>query len=91
MANGKTLPPLPASDEKSISSNRFDPFYKIRAREFWENNEISSETPEKFKKCKHNFILKAGTAECTKCSFGLLGLFEIRKGKLYHKSKAIEF
>jgi hypothetical protein len=90
MPNDKTLPPLPSSDERSISSNRFDPFYRVRAREFWGDNEIHTEIPEKFKKCIHYFVPKPGAAECKKCSFGLMGIFEVQKGKLYYKGKAIK-
>jgi hypothetical protein len=89
MTNGKTLPPLPASDEKSVSSNSFNPYYKIKAREFWGENEVISESPEPFKKCKHLFIPKAGGAQCKTCGFGLIGFIEVQKEKLYHQGKAI--
>ena len=90
MPDEQKLPPLPGSDEKSISSNIFDPFYKTRARDFWSDNKIIRETPEEFKKCKHSFISKPGGAECKACHMGLLGFFEVQKGKLYHKGKALE-
>jgi len=89
MPNDKTLPPLPPSDESSISSNRYDSFYKVRTRDFWGDNEVVKESPEAFKKCKHYFVPKAGAVECKNCSFGLMGLFEVKKGKLYHQGKAI--
>lgn len=89
MTNVKNLPPLPASDEKAISSNIFDGFYKTRSRSFWGDNEIIREIPKKFKECNHKFIKKPNAAECKKCNFGLIGNFEIKKGKLYHKGKAI--
>lgn len=89
MTNGKTLPPLPASDEKSISSNTFNSFYQRRSREFWGDNEITREIVKPFKKCKHYFIPGPNTAQCKKCNFGLIGFFEIKKGKLYHKGEAI--
>ena len=90
MNNGKILPPLPASDEKSISSNRFDGYYKTRTRDFWGDNEIISEKLDPFKKCDHYFVSKPNSAECEKCSFGLIGFFEVKKGKLYYKNKAID-
>ena len=89
MNNEKTLPPLPASDEKSISANRFDSFYKVRTRDFWGANEIYSEPIKPFEDCDHKFISKPGGVECKKCSFGLLGVFEIRKGKLFFKGKKV--
>jgi len=89
MANDKTLPPLPASDEKSISANRFDTYYQTKSREFWGANEIVREKPDPFKKCNHYFIPKPGAAECKKCSFGLMGVFEVQKGKLFHQGRAI--
>ena len=89
MPNVKSLPPLPSSDEKAISSNSFNPYYKVRTRDFWGDNETVNEHPEEFKKCKHSFIPKAGGAQCEKCSFGLMGFFEIQNGKLYHEGKTI--
>ncbi len=89
MSNTKTLPPLPASDEKSISTNKFDGFYHRGSREFWGDNEIVREKVKSFPKCDHYFIPKPNSAECKKCSFGLLGFFEIQKGKLYHQGEAI--
>jgi len=89
MTNGKTLPPLPASDEKAISTNSFNPYYKTRARSFWGDNEIVRERPKAFKKCNHYFVQKPNSAECKKCNFGLLGFFEVQKGKLYHEGKVI--
>ncbi len=89
MPDEQTLPPLPASDEKSISSNSFDSFYKTRTRDFWSENKIIRERPEEFKKCKHYFILKPGGTECKECKMGLLGFFEVQKGKLYYKGKAL--
>jgi len=89
MSNDKTLPPLPASDQKSISSNAFDSFYQTRSRSFWGDNEIISENLTPFKKCKHYFVAGPNTAQCKKCSFGLIGFFEVQKGKLYHKGKAV--
>lgn len=89
MTNEKTLPPLPASDEKSVSANQYNSFYRVRTREFWGDNEIISEKPEEFKKCKHYFILKPGAAACRKCHFELVGFFEVQKGKLFFKGKKI--
>lgn len=84
------LPPLPPSDEASFGSNRFDGFYKVRARDFWGDAEVHriDDTPPV--KCDHEFIGVPGGAKCQKCHFGLLGFLEVRDGKLFHEGNPIE-
>jgi len=90
MNNGQeTLPPIPGSDEETLKFNRMDPFYQVKPREIWDRNKIVREEPEEFKKCKHYFISKPGSAECKHCGFGLVGNFEVQDGKLFHQGKAI--
>jgi len=87
MTNGKTLPAIPASDEKSLSANYYNAFYKQRTRDFWGDNEIIRERPSPFKKCNHFFVSKAGGAECKKCHFGLVGTIKITNGKITNNFK----
>lgn len=84
------LPPLPPSDQKSMEWNRFDSFYKYKARDFWGDSEVVSEEVKDFKKCEHYFEPIQGGARCTKCHFGLHGFIEISNGKLAFKGKTIE-
>ena len=90
MTNGTTLPPLPASDQHSLSRNRYDQFYKVTTRNFWGDNKLVSEKPQAFRKCKHYFAQKPNSVECEKCHFGLIGFFKIKNGKLYHQGKALK-
>lgn len=87
---GGILPPLPASDRESLDRNKYDGFYKVKARDFWGENVINTFEIEEPKKCDHEFVAKPAGAECTKCHFGLLGMFEIRAGKLFFKGDPIQ-
>lgn len=83
------LPPLPASDQESLDRNKFDGFYKVKARDFWGDNKITRFEEPKDMKCTHEFIASPGGAECQRCHFGLLGHFEITDGKLFYKGDPI--
>lgn len=87
--SSQILPPLPASDEQSISWNRLDSFYGIKSREFWGKNQITSHKVEDYKKCNHFFIQKAQEVECKNCHIGFYGYFEIQDGKLFHKGEPL--
>jgi len=87
----KILPPLPPSDEGALKENRYDGFYKFRAKEFWGENEIVREKVLPDKKCSHKFITTPSGAECTKCRYGLIGHIEVKKGKLFYKGEPINF
>ena len=86
-----TLPPLPPSDNESLTKNRFDGYYQVRSRDFWELNAVSSFAVIEPKKCDHEFCPHEGGAICTKCHFGLLGQFEIYDRKLFYKGEPIKF
>ena len=86
-----TLPPLPGSDERSLGRNSFDGFYRIKARDFWGQNQITRDKVEDFKDCSHYFVKADKGAECEKCHFGLMGSFEISKGKILIKGKPVRF
>ena len=84
-----TLPPLPGSDEKSISWNVRDSFYDVRARDFWGKNNIVREVIKDYEKCNHYFVRQGPSVECKKCHFGLVGYFEIQDGKLFYEGKPL--
>ena len=88
-AKNSTLPPLPASDAKSLQWNRKDNFYGTGSREFWGKNEITYNEVEDFKKCEHYFEYAGETVMCKKCFFGMNNIsnpiLEIRDGKLLLK------
>ncbi len=88
---GGTLPPLPASDERSLQWNTKDSFYDVKVRDFWGKNQVTREEIKDFKKCEHYFVHKGPDIECKKCHFGLLGLFEVQDGKIIHQGKPVEF
>lgn len=91
MAGGlDRLPPLPPSDDKSLSDNRFDSFYEKTPKSFWEGNEIHHTVVEKPKKCEHYFEYTQDGVVCVKCHAGLIGKgLEIRDGVLYFNNKKI--
>jgi len=74
MTNIGLLPPLPPSDRDSLDQNRYDGFYKVKARDFWGENEIHHLDGSPTKSCKHEFTSQKGGVRCTKCNFGLLGV-----------------
>ena len=80
----KILPPMPPSDEGSLRINS-------KARDFWKLNEVVNEQIQPDRKCPHEFKVAPSGAKCTKCHFGLIGHIEVRKGKLFHKGKPINF
>ena len=85
----KTLPPMPPSDNGSLTRNHYDSFYKRGAREFWQGNRVESIKDEPFQKCDHEFKVVPNGAKCVKCHFGLMGPIEVKDGKLYHKGKKL--
>jgi hypothetical protein len=84
------LPPLPPSDSKSLEWNRYDSYYKYKARDFWGEAEVVREEPKPFEKCEHQFKAIQGGVRCKKCHFGLHGFIEISNGKLAFKGKTLE-
>lgn len=87
--NDQLLPPLPASDEQSISWNRSDSFYGVRSRDFWSKNHITSNKVDEYKKCNHFFVRKSQGVECQTCHIGFFGYFEIQDGKLFYKGEPL--
>lgn len=83
------LPPLPGSDQESLDKNKFDGFYKVRARDFWGDNKINRFEEPKDNKHEHQFIATPTGAECEICRFGLFGKFEISNKKLFYKGDPI--
>lgn len=88
-SNGGTLPDLPASDSGSLQHNSYDAYYGVRARDFWGPNQINTNEVKPFQKCDHFFEANGKEIICKKCHMGLLGPFEIRDGKLFHKGEAV--
>lgn len=90
MNDGHVLPPLPASDPTSLEWNKKDYYYDVKARDFWDKAHLVREEVPDFPKCDHYFIPKDRGVECQKCHIGFIGIFEISKGKLFHKGEQIE-
>ena len=86
-----TLPPLPGSDERSLGRNSFDGYYRIKAREFWGENQLVRDKIQDFKPCSHHFKKTDKGAKCEKCHFGLMGSFEISEGKIILDGKPVRF
>ena len=84
------LPPLPASDPKSLEWNKANHYYDIKSRDFWDKAKLIREEVSDFPKCDHYFVPKGSGVECTKCHIGFIGFFEISKGKIFHKGEPIE-
>lgn len=80
---------MPPSDRESLDHNKFDGFYKVRARDFWGDNKVNAFPEPVGVKCEHEFKPAEGGAKCTKCHFGLLGQFEVQQGKLFYKGDPI--
>lgn len=92
-AQNSILPPLPASDAKSLQWNRKDNFYGVGSREFWGENEIIRIEDKPMEKCNHYFEPRKADFVCKKCNFGLvsgLGLI-CQDGKLLYKNEPINF
>lgn len=88
----KVLPPLPPSDQKSLSSNREDSFYQLKPSEFWGTNKIYRIDDTDKPKCKHYFERSPEGAKCKLCLFGLIGFFgEINNGKLIINGSQVNF
>ena len=80
---------MPPSDQDALDKNKYDGFYKVRARDFWGDNEINRIEPEKKAKCEHEFKATPTGAECSKCGFGLIGPIEVKDGKLFSNNKPL--
>jgi len=89
--NKGTLPPLPGSDEQSMGRNSFNGFYRVKARDFWGQNQITYNKIEDFKPCSHTFAKTNKGAKCKKCHFELMGSFEILEGEILIKGKPVRF
>lgn len=79
------LPALPGSDEQSLQGNRYNNFYGVKARDFWQHSEIASEKVEEWKKCEHYITKQNNEAICTTCHVGwtVPESFYTQDGKLY--------
>lgn len=66
----KTLPPLPASDQESISRNVYDGFYKSGSRSFWGENVIETIKLKAYTKCEHYFERLGKEIQCKNCHIG---------------------
>jgi hypothetical protein len=62
---------MPPSDQDSLDRNKFDGFYKVKAREFWGENEIHHMPNTPPPVCEHEFISTKGGIICKKCNFAL--------------------
>lgn len=87
MEGGRTtLPPMPASDEKSLQWNKSDHYYQQKSADFWSGNEVSYVGPEdNIQVCGHYFVSEPGGVKCRKCGTGFIGSFEIKEGKLFYQ------
>jgi hypothetical protein len=92
MIDSGVLPPMPPSDQDALDRNKYDGFYKVKARDFWGENEIHRIPDQKPVSCEHEFTTVSGGIMCTKCSFGLLGVgLSVKDGKALAQGKPISF
>ena len=83
---------MPPSDQDSLDRNKFDGFYKVKAREFWGENEIHHMPNTPPPVCEHEFISTKGGIICKKCNFGLLGVgLSAKDGKALVQGEPIGF
>ena len=88
-----TLPPLPGSDAETLQRNPYHSFYKVRAREFWQDAEVTHHKLEDFRKCNHFFERQSDDIRCKKCHIGWLApreSLEVRDGQLYLNNNHIQ-
>ena len=57
---------------------------------FWKEAQVIKIDETEFKKCKHEFQPVSEGAQCKLCHFGLIGIFDIREGQLFHKNEPID-
>lgn len=57
---------------------------------FWDHAEVIKIDEKPFTKCEHEFKSTHEGAQCKKCHFGLIGIFDVREGKLFHKNAPID-
>lgn len=69
--------------------NRAVPSLPPTENNFWAEAETIKIEEKPFKKCNHEFQNIPEGAQCKKCHFGLIGIFDIREGKLFHNNKQI--
>jgi len=79
-----SLPPLPASDSKSMNGYSKDPFFKKSSKDFWGEGHVELVEIAEPKKCKHKFIEDLRGYRCKKCNAGLFGQgLSLKQGRLY--------
>jgi hypothetical protein len=86
------LPPMPPSDRDSLDHNKYDGFYKVKARDFWGENEIHHIKDTPIEECRHEFTTTQDGVKCTKCGFGLLGVgLSVKDGRVLAQGEPIGF
>lgn len=89
-SGGHKLPPMPPSDQNSIQKNVYEGFYRVRARDFWGENEVNyCEPMQNVQVCDHYFVPNSDGVKCRKCGTGFIGHFDISNGKLFHKGEPV--
>lgn len=80
----KGLPPLPPSDEDSLTKNKKDSFYEKKSGDFWNKAFIEHTTIGKKNKCEHDFEETVTGVRCKKCYMGLEGKeLKVTKGHVF--------
>jgi hypothetical protein len=87
------LPPIPSSDPMSLEKNKYDSFYRTRARDFWGDAEVISNEVKDFVKCVHYVVKENNEVRCTKCHVGWIvpDSFHTENGKLYENEVELQF
>lgn len=87
----EVLPPMPASDESSMSKNAQNHYYGEKSGDFWAGAQVIRIEDEPPKQCDHYFEGNdKGEAVCKKCHFGFVGIFEILDGQLLVRGEPIK-
>jgi hypothetical protein len=56
---------------------------------FWKEAEVIVVEDTPLKKCEHQFKSIPEGAQCIRCHFGLMGIFDVREGKLFHNNQEL--
>lgn len=90
--NNQHLPPLPASDPESIARNRYNGFYGVGSREYWQKAEVTLNRLQDTQTCSHYFTQAGIEVRCQKCHMGFRGShMRAENGKLFLNEKETVF
>ena len=86
----EVLPPMPASDETSMSRNAQNHYYGEKSADFWAGAQVIRIEDEPPKQCDHYFERnEKGEVVCKKCHFGFVANFEIQDGQLLERGEPV--